>query len=328
VETTTLKVEPGPLDEIDIRDGDVAEFRDIPDVPPVADKALTVIAVVLPLAAIAAVAATWARTFGWGELIGAAVVFFVANLGINAGFHRLFTHHGFVPNRGLKLFLALAGCLSLQGSPTWWVATHRLHHARSDRPGDPHSPHAPSDPRGSMPGGRLRGLLHAHTGWLFDTLGADPQRWAPDMVADADQRAIDKWYPAIALGSLAAPFAVGLLVGGSVSRGLWALVWVSGVRVFFTYHATWSVNSMCHMFGRRVFETSDRSTNFAPLALISLGESWHNNHHAYPNLARHGLGRGQLDITAGMIRLFEKLGWATKVRWPSEKIRAAARTDR
>lgn len=304
------------------------DLLDVPDVPPVADKALTVIALLVPVAAIVAAAVTWGRTVGWGELIGAGVVFLVANTGINAGFHRLFTHHGFVPNRGLKIALALAGSLSLQGSPTWWVATHRLHHARSDQPGDPHSPHASTDPRDTRTVGRVRGLLHAHAGWLFCTLGADPDRWAPDMREDRDQVLIDRWYPAIALGSLAAPFFVGWAIGGTVSRGLWALVWVSGVRVFFTYHVTWSVNSLCHTFGTRPFDSGDRSTNFAPLALVSLGESWHNNHHAYPNLARHGFGPRQIDITAGTIRAFERLGWATKVRWPSDKVRAAARDAR
>lgn len=312
----------GPVTALDER-SDAAD-PDIPPVPPPADKALTVVALLLPATALVVGVSAWGTHVGWGEVIAALVVFLVANLGINAGFHRLFTHHGFVPARGLKIALAVAGCLSLQGSPTWWVATHRLHHARSDQPGDPHSPHAHSDPRRELSGGRLRGILHAHAGWIFCTLGADQERWAPDMVADRDQRIIHTWYPAIALGSLALPFFVGWAVGGTVQRGLWALVWVSGVRVFFTYHVTWIVNSMCHSFGRRPFDTDDRSTNVASLAVVTLGESWHNNHHAYPNLARHGLARGQLDITAGTIRAFERLGWATKVRWPSEKVRAAA----
>ena len=304
------------------------ELADLPGPPTNPDRALTVAAIVLPAVAVVAAATTWGRTFGWGELIAAVVVFMIANFGINAGFHRLFSHHGFVPNRGLKLALAGAGCLALQGSPTAWVATHRLHHAHSDHTGDPHSPHASCDPASPLQGGQVRRLLHAHAGWLFETANADAERWAPDLVADPDHRFVDRWYPLFVPVSLIVPFFAGWAIGGSTSAGLWAFVWVSGVRVFVGFHATWSVNSLCHTFGRRPFESGDRSTNLAVLSVISMGESWHNNHHAYPNLARHGMGTGQIDPTARTIRLFERLGWATKVRWPSEQIREAARGRR
>lgn len=304
------------------------ERAELPGAPSNPDRALTVAAIVLPAVAVFAAAATWSRTVGWGELVAALAVFLVANFGINAGFHRLFSHHGYVPNRSLKLSLAGAGCLALQGSPTAWVATHRLHHAHSDHAGDPHSPHAHCDPDRTLRGGTIRRLLHAHAGWLFDTATPDADRWAPDMVADPDQRTIDRWYPLFVPVSLIVPFFVGWAIGGSTSAGIWAFVWVSGVRVFVGFHTTWGVNSLCHMFGRRPFDAGDRSTNLAAMSVISMGESWHNNHHAFPNLARHGIGPGEIDPTARIIQLFERLGWATKVRWPSDQVRDAARDAR
>lgn len=214
----------------------------------------------------------------------------------------------------------VAGSLSFQGEVNGWVAVHRRHHAFTDKPGDPHSPCR----YGTGPSGQLRGLLHSHAGWLFGSDPASRQTYAPDMLADPAMRAISRAFPALCAASLALPFAIGWVIGGA--RGaLLALLWGGLVRIFLLQHVTWRVNSLCHLLGSRPFTTRrhDRATNLWPLALLSLGESWHNTHHSDPSCARHGVDRGQLDLSAGLIRMFGLAGWATGVRWPD-----AARLDR
>jgi stearoyl-CoA desaturase (delta-9 desaturase) len=192
-----------------------------------------------------------------------------------------------------------------------WVADHRKHHAFSDRPGDPHSPHVD---HGVGWTGALRGLAHAHVGWLFrhDQRGARA-RYAPDLLADPTLRFVDRTFVVWALGGLALAFGLGFAIGGSIAAGLTGLLWGGGVRLFVLHHATYSINSICHVFGRRSFTTSDESRNVFWLALFSFGESWHNNHHAFPTSARHGLGRGQLDVSAIVIRGLERCGLAWDV---------------
>jgi stearoyl-CoA desaturase (delta-9 desaturase) len=208
--------------------------------------------------------------------------------------------------------------MSFQGDVIRWTATHRRHHAFTDRPGDPHSPYR----YGTGPVGQLRGLVHAHAGWLFgsDPIPTSPQRYAPDLLADRSMRRVSSAFPALCLASLALPAAVGWAVSaGSARAALLALLWAGLVRIFLLQHVTWSVNSLCHLLGNRPFTTRrhDRATNLWPLALLSLGESWHNTHHSDPACARHGVDRGQVDLSAGLIRLFERAGWVSGVRWPS-----------
>jgi stearoyl-CoA desaturase (Delta-9 desaturase) len=282
---------------------------------------VTAILVAGPFAGLAvAVWLLWGRGVGFAD-IGLTVFFYLlTGFGVTVGFHRCLTHRSFTARPALRVALAVAGSLSFQGEVNGWVAVHRRHHAFTDRPGDPHSPYR----YGTGPAGQLRGLLHAHAGWLF---GSDPtsrQAYAPDMLADPAMRAISRAFPALCAASLALPFAIGWVLGGG-RGGLLALLWAGLVRIFLLQHVTWSVNSLCHLLGSRPFTTRrhDRATNLRPLALLSLGESWHNTHHSDPSCARHGVDRGQLDLSAGVIRVFERAGWASGVRWPD-----AARLDR
>jgi stearoyl-CoA desaturase (delta-9 desaturase) len=204
--------------------------------------------------------------------------------------------------------------MSFEGDVIGWVAIHRRHHAFADRPGDPHSPYRYGT---SLPG-QLRGLAHAHMGWLLRDDPTPAPRYAPDLVADPAMRAISAAFPALCATSLGLPFAVGWAIGGSWHAALAALLWAGLVRVALLQHVTWSVNSLCHVIGNRPFTTRryDRATNLWPLALLSLGESWHNMHHSDPTCARHGADPRQIDISAAVIRLFERFGWATGVHWP------------
>ena len=203
--------------------------------------------------------------------------------------------------------------MAIEGSVVSWVANHRRHHVHSDQPGDPHSPHAGA----SGPLGAVRGFLHAHVGWLFASDSTSPERYAADLIRDRDVRRIDRLFPLWAFTSLALPFVLGWLWSGSLVGGVTAFVWAGLLRMALLHHVTWSVNSICHMFGRRPFRTEDRSRNVAVLSVVSMGESWHNLHHAYPSSARHGVGRGQMDSSARLIRWFERVGWATNVQWPT-----------
>ena len=251
-------------------------------------------------------------------LATAAAFYLFTVLGVTVGFHRLFTHRSFVARRGLKVTLAVAGSMSFQGSIIGWVATHRRHHMFSDQPGDPHSTVWPEH----RPLQRLRGFLHAHVGWFFAHEDTPRARFAPDLLADRDLVLVDRMFVPLCIATLALPFGIGFLLTGTLGGALAALLWAGVLRVAFLHQITWSTNSVCHMFGRRPFRSNDRSTNFAPLALLSMGESWHNAHHAFPSLARHGVDRRQVDLSAMVISAFERMGWVSRVRWPD-----AARVD-
>jgi stearoyl-CoA desaturase (Delta-9 desaturase) len=287
-----------------------------------APRIITAALVVGPLAAVSAVVPSlWGRAVHLRDLVLALVLYAVTGHGVTVGFHRMFTHGSFRPNRPLKIALAVAGSMAVEGSLVAWVANHRRHHMFSDRQGDPHSPHL----HGSGLGGQLRGLAHAHIGWLFRSDPTPAERYAPDLLRDRDVRVISALFPLLAVVSLALPFFIGWGLSGSPVGGVTTLVWAGLVRMAVLHHVTWSVNSICHMFGRKPFAAKDQSRNFAPLAVLSMGESWHNLHHAYPSSARHGVGRGQIDSSAALIRLFEHAGWASKVRWPAtERLSACA----
>jgi stearoyl-CoA desaturase (delta-9 desaturase) len=245
--------------------------------------------------------------------VGLAAGFFLASaLGVTAGFHRHFTHRAFKAHRGLRTGLALAGSLALQGDVITWVADHRRHHVFADKEGDPHSPWL----YGTGPAALAKGFFHAHLGWLFDRDRTNAARFAPDLLSDRDIARISRLFPLITVASLLTP----ALIGGLVTMSWWGAVtaffWAGLVRVAVLHHVTWSINSICHMIGERPFEARGKATNFWPLAVLSMGESWHNLHHADPTCARHGAMPGQIDPTARFIRVFEKLGWASEVRWP------------
>lgn len=270
--------------------------------------------VLIPLIAlIAAVPFAWGWGLSWLDVILAVIFFYISGLGVTVGYHRLFTHGSFKANRPLKIGLAIAGQMAVQGPVIIWVADHRRHHAFSDREGDPHSPWL----FGTSVGAISKGFWHAHMGWLFDRDNTNKQRFAPDLLADEDIVKQNKIFWVWTIVSLFGPAVLGGLISWSWWGALTAFFWAGLVRIALLHHTTWSVNSICHMIGERPFSARDRSANFWPLAIVSFGESWHNLHHADPTCARHGVMRGQIDTSARFIWMFEKFGWATKVRWPN-----------
>ncbi|MGW0809064.1 acyl-CoA desaturase [Nonomuraea sp. NPDC002799] len=276
---------------------------------------LTAAIVVLPFVALGvAIFLSWGRGVALTDLLLAAVSYVVTGLGVTVGFHRLLTHGSFTARPWLRIVLAVAGSMGFQGNVIDWVAVHRRHHAFTDRPGDPHSPYR----YGTGLRGQLRGLAHAHLGWLFTADQTPAARYAPDLLSDPAMAKVARAFPALCVVSLTLPFLAGWAITGTLYGGLTAFLWAGLIRVALLQHVTWSVNSLCHLIGSRPFRTRrhDRSTNLWPLALLSFGESWHNGHHSEPTCARHGLRRGQIDPSAGVIRLFERVGWARDVRWP------------
>jgi stearoyl-CoA desaturase (delta-9 desaturase) len=267
------------------------------------------------VALLVAVPLTWGWGLGWLDIALAALFYTVTCLGVTVGFHRYFTHRAFKAPRPMRVALAIVGSMALQGPITHWVADHRRHHAFSDRDGDPHSPWA----FGTSPFALVRGFWHAHMGWLFDRNLTNAERFAPDLLADADIARVHRQFGLWTAVTLLAPAAIGGLASWSWQGALTAFFWAGLVRVSFLHHVTWSVNSICHMIGSRPFAARDRSANFWPLAIVSMGESWHNLHHADPTCARHGVRRGQIDISARLIWFFERFGWVHDVRWPTAK---------
>ncbi|WP_439664761.1 acyl-CoA desaturase [Lentzea sp. HUAS TT2] len=269
-------------------------------------------AVVPALALAAAIPLAWGWGLGWTD-IGLAVFFYTFTcLGVTIGFHRYFTHGAFKANRALRIALAATGSMAMQGPIIGWVADHRRHHAYADREGDPHSPWL----FGTSAAALAKGFWHAHMGWMFRRELTNAARFAPDLLADPDIQRVNRLFPVLTAVTLVTPAVAGGLISWSWWGALTAFFWASLVRVAVLHHVTWSVNSICHMIGDRPFEARDKSANFWPLALLSMGESWHNSHHADPTCARHGVRRGQIDVSARVIRVFELFGWATAVRWP------------
>jgi stearoyl-CoA desaturase (Delta-9 desaturase) len=271
--------------------------------------------VVIPfVAVIAAVPVAWGWGLSWLDVGLGFVMYVIGGFGIGTGFHRYLTHGAFKAKRWLRVVLTLAGTTAIEGAPTQWVADHRRHHMYSDREGDPHSPWR----YGESFWGLTKGLLYAHLGWLFYREMSNRERFAPDLVADRDIQRIDKLFPAVVVTSVLLPAGIAGLVTWSWQGALSAFFWAGLVRIALLHHVTWSINSICHVYGERPFETrdGDKATNFWPLAILSFGESWHNLHHADPTCARHGVDKGQIDMNARLIWIFEKFGWASHVRWP------------
>jgi stearoyl-CoA desaturase (delta-9 desaturase) len=280
---------------------------------PVKQQAVLLIVVIVPFAAVLT-AVPFARALGisWSIALLGMALYAISMLGITAGFHRLFAHRAFRASRGWKIGLAVAGSFAIQGPVLQWTADHRRHHAFSDQAGDPHSPWR----YGTGFWALARGMFFAHVGWLFDFEETNQALFVPDLMKDADIVLVSRLFGVLAAIGTFLPSAVELAFGASWFRALEALFWAGLVRIFLVHHVTWSVNSVCHVFGRRPFMTRDRSANVWPLAILSMGESWHNGHHSMPYSARHGLLRGQIDLAAMLIRCLELGGRATKVRWP------------
>jgi stearoyl-CoA desaturase (Delta-9 desaturase) len=283
-----------------------------------AERRITTVVVVLPFAAFCL--ALWLL---WGGLVTArdlcilAAMYMLAGFGITVGFHRLLTHRSFDASGWVRATLAVLGSMAAQGAVIHWVAHHRKHHAFADEDGDPHSPHTAHNPGWR---GVIRGIWHAHIGWMFNTdQYASARRYAPDLRSDPTVSLIDQFFLAWVLLGLLVPFLAGLVASaGSLRAGLTALLWGGLVRIFLFHHATWSVNSICHCYGKRPFQTRDQSRNNWAIAIVALGEGWHHNHHAFPTSARHGLLPGQLDPSYALIRCLQRLGLARHVRRPSK----------
>ena len=246
----------------------------------------------------------------WQDMVILVVMYAVIGTGITVGFHRLLTHRSFKCSRLLRAAFAALGSAAAEGPVIDWVATHRCHHQFSDVDGDPHSPH------GHGPGfrGALRGLVHAHLGWVFSDMEvADERRYAKDLLADPWVRFVNNTFVLWVIAGLAAAFGLGVALTGTVAGGLTALLWGGAARIFLMHHATFSINSLCHFFGRHEYDTGDESRNLAWLAIPTWGEAWHNNHHAFPTSYRHGLRRWQIDPSAAIIRSLEMTGLAWDV---------------
>ena len=280
------------------------------------ERRITIVAVVLPfLGFLAAIGFLWGGWISWLDLGILAVLYVICGFGITIGYHRLLTHRSFDAPAPVRAFLAISGSMAVQGAPIHWVADHRKHHAFADVDGDPHSPHTHG---GEGWRAVLGGLWHAHTGWLFSReKPTSARKFAPDLVKDATIRRVDRLFPVWALLGLAIPFVAGYaLSGGSLHAGLTAFVWAGLVRIFVLHHVTWSVNSICHMYGSQPFAIKDESRNNWVVALFSFGEGWHHNHHAFPSSARHGLQRAQFDPSYWIIRGLEKVGLAKNIKEP------------
>ncbi|HWC13923.1 MAG TPA: acyl-CoA desaturase [Actinomycetota bacterium] len=286
-------------------------------------KRLVLIVTIVPfLGFVAAAWSLWGTGLSTVDASIALGMYLFTGFGVTVGFHRLFTHQSFQTKRWVRHAFAIAGSMAIQGPVIRWVADHRRHHAFSDQPGDPHSPHLDEGPGIK---GVLKGLWHAHIGWFFDEEQTSARRWAPDLVRDPAMRWIDRMFPLWALISFALPAVAGLMITGTLRGGVTAFLWGSLVRIFMLHHVTWSINSICHFYGNRPYQTTDFSTNNWMMSLISFGESWHNNHHAFPSSAVHGLRPYQIDVSAGLIRLMKLVGLATDVKTVSDKQLAAKR---
>lgn len=279
--------------------------------------------VAVPFAALAAaVPVAWGWGLSWRDVLIALVMYAVTGHGVTVGFHRYFTHHGFKAPGWLRAVLAVCGMMAVEGSVIDWVAAHRRHHRFSDREGDPHSPWRYGE---SLPA-LAKGLVYAHLGWLFDPgQTTSPEKFAPDLCRDSTIRRLSGAFPGwVALSMLLPPLAGGLW-SWSWQGALTAFFWGSLVRVAVLHHVTFAINSLCHVVGSSPFKTKDESRNVWWLALPSMGESWHNFHHAVPTSARHGVGRFQVDTSAAIISVMQHLGWVTDVRWPDAAAVAARR---
>ena len=268
----------------------------------------------------------WNDALRWSDLVVFAICYVITGLGVTVGFHRHLTHRAFKAKPWVRGALAILGSAAIEGPVIAWVADHRKHHAFADVEGDPHSPHVD---HGHGVKGALKGLLHAHVGWLFlHTHRGRKERYAPDLIADPLIRWIDRTFVLWVAAGLLLPFGLGYLIGGTLDTALTGLLWGGAVRMLVVHHVTYSINSLCHFFGRQAFDTGDESRNLAWLAPFTFGEAWHNNHHAFPTSYEHGMRRWQLDPSRAVIRLLEKMGlvWDVVRISPERQARKALET--
>ncbi len=272
-------------------------------IAPGVGKGLVVVAVVAPFLATAyGIVQLWERAVTWRDLALLFGLYLPISLGVTAGFHRMLTHRSFRAHPAARAIMLVLGSMAVEGPAIQWAANHLKHHALADKDGDPHSP--------------VDGLVHSHLGWLFNYDRADPNVYCRALLRDPVVVFVDRTFQLWVVLSLLIPFAIG---------GWTGLLWGGLVRMFFVHHITWSVNSVCHTFGRRAFATADRSRNQWLVGLLGMGEGWHNNHHAFPRSAVHGFDRWQLDVSGWVIAGFERLGLATDVQRVSREVIARKR---
>ncbi len=277
-------------------------------------RSMLAISIIPPLGILFAAVQVW----GWGltgrDLVLFGAFYVLTGLGITVGFHRLLTHKSFdVPN-WVRVGWAIAGSLAIEGGVIDWVATHRRHHAYSDEEGDPHSPHLEA---ADGVKGVVKGLLHAHLGWMFAPSGTKAEVWAPDLLDNPGIVRVHRSFPWLILVTFGTPALLGGLWAGSFAGAVTGLVWGGLVRVFLLHHVTWSINSICHFYGSTPFKARDESRNNLWLSVVSFGESWHNAHHAFPASARHGLRWWEVDLSWITIRTMKMVGIARNVKLPS-----------
>jgi stearoyl-CoA desaturase (delta-9 desaturase) len=269
------------------------------------------IVVILPFLAFAAVAVSlWGRAFGWVDLGLLLGMYMVTGLGITVGYHRLFTHRSFETNRAVQFLLAVFGSMALEGPLLKWVAIHRRHHQYSDTQLDPHSPHREGQSIGEL----VRGLWHAHLGWIFQPEPANLSHYVKDLRQSRLLRMVSALFPIWVAIGLLIPAMLGGLLTGTWMGAATGLVWGCLARIFLVHHVTWGVNSLCHFWGGQPFRTGDESRNNFLFGAMGLGEGWHNNHHAFPTSARFGLRWWQIDVGYWFIGALSLLGLASTVR--------------
>jgi stearoyl-CoA desaturase (delta-9 desaturase) len=287
-------------------------------------KITNVVAIVLPFVGlVAAVIALWGWGFSWAHLFIAGGMYLATGFGITIGYHRLFTHKSFETHRVLKAVFAVLGSMAVEGPVFKWVATHRRHHQHSDGDEDPHSPHL----HGQGFRGMLKGLWHSHCGWLFSRDYPRLQAYVPDLMKSRLLTAISKTFPIWALAGLVLPTLLGGLITMSWGGALFGFLWGGLARIFLVHHVTWSINSVCHLWGSRPYRSHDESRNNFVFGVLAMGEGWHNNHHAFPTSARHGLAWWQIDTSYYVIRVMEWLGLAWQVRVPAPATMMAKRAQ-
>jgi stearoyl-CoA desaturase (Delta-9 desaturase) len=296
-----------------------------PVVHETADRIATGTITALPFLALGIVCwQVWSDLLRWSDVAVFLIMYVLTGLGVTVGFHRHLTHRSFKTSRPLRGLLAILGSVAIEGPVISWVADHRKHHTFSDQEGDPHSPHVG---HGGGLRGALKGLAHAHVGWLFiHTHRGARKRYARDLIDDPVISFVDRTFLFWAISGFAIAFGLGFAIGGTLDAALTGLLWGAGVRMLVVHHVTYSINSLCHFFGRQRFPTDDESRNLFWLAPITFGESWHNNHHAFPTSAFHGMRRWEFDPSGIVIRGLEKLGlvWDVVRVEPERQARKAA----
>jgi stearoyl-CoA desaturase (Delta-9 desaturase) len=282
---------------------------------PLKVRAALVVAVTGPFfGLVVAIVLFWGWGIRWSDLALLIAMYVLTAIGITVGFHRLFTHRSFETNRIVQFVFAILGSMAVQGPMLEWVALHRRHHQYSDDEADPHSPHH----QGSGLWGVIKGMWHAHLGWMFAPKPAGLHSYVKDLNQNKLLRATSRLFPLWVLVSLLIPATIGWLITGTPGGAWTGFIWGGLVRIFLVHHVTWSINSVCHIWGRQPYRSEDQSRDNALFGILGMGEGWHNTHHAFPTSARHGLRWWQIDVSYVVIRCLELVGLAWNVKLPSQ----------